>query len=138
MRALMERHRADAACAGCHAVMDPIGFGLENYDGVGVYRAMDNGAPVDATGLLPDGTAFDGAVELSAILGSDPRFERCLTEKFMTFAMGRLWDHKQPLDMSWIDYLSHEALLLNGTFDGIVRTVLMSDTFRSRQPAAIP
>jgi hypothetical protein len=138
MRALMERHRADAACAGCHAVMDPIGFGLENYDGVGVYRTMDNGTPVDATGLLPDGTAFDGAVELSTILGSDPRFERCLTEKFMTFAMGRLWDHKQAIDMSWIDYLSHEALQLNGTFDGIVRTVLMSDAFRSRQPAAIP
>jgi hypothetical protein len=52
--------------------------------------------------------------------------------------MGRLWDHAQPVDMSWIDYLSHEALALNGTFDGIVRTVLMSDAFRSRQPAALP
>jgi hypothetical protein len=135
MRALMERHRADPACAGCHAVMDPIGFGLENYDGVGAYRTTDNGAPVDATGILPDGTAFDGGLELSAILAADPRFQRCVTEKFMTFAIGRLLDRHSPLDASWIDYLSHEALARNGSFDGIIRTVVSSEAFRSRQPA---
>ena len=136
MRALMERHRADAACAGCHAVMDPIGFGLENYDGVGVYRTMDNDAPVDATGVLPDGTAFDGALELSTILGADPRFERCVTEKFMVFAIGRLFHREDSRDAGWIDYLAHEALSRNGSFDGIVRAVLLSETFRSRTAVA--
>ncbi len=135
MRALMERHRADPACAGCHAVMDPIGFGLENYDGVGAYRTSDNGAPVDASGVLPDGTAFDGGLELSAILGTDPRFLRCLTEKFMTYAIGRLLDRSSPVDSGWIDYLSNQALSHDGSFDGIVRAVVSSEAFRSRQPA---
>lgn len=134
-RELMERHRADAACAGCHAVMDPIGFGLENYDGVGAYRTTDNGSAVDASGILPDGTPFDGGLELSVILGADPRFERCLTEKFMTFAMGRLFHRTDPLDAGWIDYLSNQALAHNGSFSGIIRSVVSSEAFRSRQPA---
>ena len=56
----MEEHRANAICASCHARMDPIGFALENFDGVGEWRSEDGGAPIDATGKLPDGAEFNG------------------------------------------------------------------------------
>ncbi len=61
MRERMEQHRANPACAGCHALMDPLGFALENFDAVGKWRTVDaEFAPIDASGVLPDGTKFDG------------------------------------------------------------------------------
>src|SRR6185295_320587 len=71
IRQRMEAHRKNPACAGCHAVMDPIGFSLEHYDGVGVWRDAYSNAPIDATGQLPGGLKFDGAQELVGILKTD-------------------------------------------------------------------
>jgi hypothetical protein len=85
----MERHRADPVCASCHAVMDPLGFGLESYDAVGAFRTEDNGFPIDDSGELPDGTTFDGAIELGAILNQDTRFNQCVTKKALAYALGR-------------------------------------------------
>ncbi len=90
MRRRMEQHRAQASCAVCHKRLDPLGFGLENYDGVGAWRDKDGGQAVDASGTLPSGESFSGPGELKAILKSRPReFARCLTEKMMTYALGR-------------------------------------------------
>jgi hypothetical protein len=91
LRQQMERHRADAACASCHARMDPIGFGLENFDAVGRWRDTDAGQPVDAAGVLVSGEAFKGPAELKKVLTTAKRdqFVRHLTEKMLAYALGR-------------------------------------------------
>jgi hypothetical protein len=90
MRERLEQHRRDAACAGCHSRIDPLGFGLENYDVLGRWRTEDSGAPVDAKGELTDGTKFDGPEELKAMLLSRKDvFIRNLTVKMLGYALGR-------------------------------------------------
>jgi hypothetical protein len=90
IRQLLEQHRANAACAACHDFIDPIGFGLENYDLLGRWRTEDNGQPIDAKGALPDGTSFDGPEELKLVLLSrKDEFVRHLTSKMLGFALGR-------------------------------------------------
>jgi hypothetical protein len=86
----MEKHRAEPACAGCHARMDPLGFALENYNAVGRWRERDANLPIDASGVLPNGKSFSGSAELKAILASNKdAFAECLTEKLLTYALGR-------------------------------------------------
>ncbi|HEX3871014.1 MAG TPA: DUF1592 domain-containing protein [Pirellulales bacterium] len=90
LRERLEEHRSNAACASCHARMDPLGFGLENYDGIGAWRDKDGTFAIDATGVLPDGQKFDGPHELKSLLRSRVReFATCLTEKMLTYALGR-------------------------------------------------
>jgi hypothetical protein len=91
MREQMQAHRSNAVCAACHARMDPIGFALENYDGVGRWRRQDAGAPIDATGKLPDGTEFSGPAGLNRLLLTKYRDDvvRTATEKLLTYALGR-------------------------------------------------
>jgi hypothetical protein len=91
MREQMQAHRSNAVCAACHARMDPIGFALENYDGVGRWRREDAGAPIDATGKLPDGTEFSGPAGLNRLLLTKYRDDvvRTATEKLLTYALGR-------------------------------------------------
>jgi hypothetical protein len=95
LRQRLEQHRENPACAGCHARMDPIGFGLENFDGVGAWRDRegkeDGVPPVDARGELTTGEKFDGPLELVEILATRKKdqFVKCLTEKMLTYALGR-------------------------------------------------
>lgn len=91
MREQMDLHRTNPICASCHARMDPIGFALENYDGIGRWRTKDAGLPIDASGKLPDGTKFSGPGELKKILLSGHRDEyvTTVTEKLLTYALGR-------------------------------------------------
>jgi hypothetical protein len=91
MRARMEQHRASPVCAGCHKVMDPLGFALENFDGIGTWRTMDANAPIDASGELPDGTAFRGLAELRQVLLQKRReeFVSTVTDRLLTYALGR-------------------------------------------------
>jgi hypothetical protein len=90
LREKLEVHRANPSCAGCHSLMDPIGFAFEHYDPVGVHRALEaNGAAIDSSGQLPDGRSFSGARELIDVLAADPRFGRCVARKLFTYAMGR-------------------------------------------------
>ncbi len=90
LRARLEAHRANPACAVCHEKMDPIGFSLENFDGMGRWRADDAGAAIDTLGVLPDGTKFSGPKELRAVLMTKKdQFIRCLTEKLLIYALGR-------------------------------------------------
>ena len=90
VRESLEKHRADPICAGCHARMDPLGFGLENFNGIGRYRTEDGKFPIDSSGVLPNGKSFKNAQELMGILEADKDgFTRCLVEKMLTFAIGR-------------------------------------------------
>jgi hypothetical protein len=90
MRQRLAEHRANPACSGCHQLMDPIGFALENYDGVGRYRTTENAIPVDVSGALPDGSQFTGVTGLEAALLKRPEvFAGTFTEKLMTYALGR-------------------------------------------------
>jgi hypothetical protein len=88
LRQRLEQHHMNP-CAACHVVMDPLGFGLENYDPIGQYRTMDGALPIDASGKLPDGRTFDGATELEDIVAKDPAFATCVTQQLYTYALGR-------------------------------------------------
>jgi Protein of unknown function (DUF1592)/Protein of unknown function (DUF1588)/Protein of unknown function (DUF1585)/Protein of unknown function (DUF1587)/Protein of unknown function (DUF1595)/Planctomycete cytochrome C len=90
VRARLAEHRVNAACASCHNLMDPIGFSLENFDAIGRWRTLEDGLPIDATGGLPDGSAFTGVTGLEEGLLKHPElFVSTLTEKLLTFALGR-------------------------------------------------
>jgi mono/diheme cytochrome c family protein len=90
LRQRMEVHRANAVCASCHSKMDPLGFGLENFDAIGSWREKDGKSPIDASGTLPDGKSFNGPAELAAVLSSKRDvFAQCLVEKMLIFALGR-------------------------------------------------
>jgi hypothetical protein len=90
LRQQMEEHRKSPACSSCHARMDPLGFGLENFNAIGAWRTEEGKFPVDASGSLPDGRSFHTPAELKAILKADrDPFVRCVTEKLLTYALGR-------------------------------------------------
>jgi mono/diheme cytochrome c family protein len=90
VREMLEKHRANAACAGCHARMDPLGLSLENFDAIGQWRAMDAGHAIDASGVLLDGTKVDGPRELrQALVSQKKQFVKAVTEKLLTYALGR-------------------------------------------------
>jgi len=90
MRAQMEAHRANPTCAACHRMMDPLGFALENFDGIGTWRTLDAGAPIDASGELINGAPVNGPTTLRQALLADPTiFVGTLTEKLLTYGLGR-------------------------------------------------
>jgi hypothetical protein len=90
LRQQMEKHRADALCASCHSKMDPLGFALENYDAIGKWRTEDGKFPVDASGAFPNGKTFKTPAEMKSLLKENmPEFTRCVTEKMLTYALGR-------------------------------------------------
>ena len=128
VREQLEQHRADPACAGCHDHIDPIGLGLEAFDALGRYRTEDNGAPVDSSGVLPTGEAFDGPAELGRLLAGDPRFAHCTAEQLMTYALGR-----GPIssDSHWYEAIVERSE--SGGFREIVRAVVLSRPFRMRR-----
>jgi len=90
LRQIMEKHRSDAKCASCHRLMDPIGFGLENYDAIGAYRAMDGKAHRRRQGGAPRRSGLSGSpTELAKLIAQDPSFPKCATQKLYTYALGR-------------------------------------------------
>ena len=90
VREMLEMHRANPACAGCHARMDPLGLSLENFDAIGQWRTEDGKFPIDPTGTLPDGRSFQSPDDLKAIFKADRnRFAECITEKMLIYALGR-------------------------------------------------
>ena len=90
LRSQLETHRSDSRCASCHNMMDPLGFGLENYDVLGSHRTQNRGIPIDASGTLPDGTQFHGSDELKLwLLKRKEQFARNLTRKILGYSLGR-------------------------------------------------
>ena len=129
VREKLEEHRKNPACASCHKLMDPLGFGLERYDGIGSFRSMENGAPVDDTGELIDGTAFAGPRELAGLIEADPRYPRCITEHVLTYALGRgLKAH----DTADVDGLSARFAERGYRLRSLIEEVVLSAPFRMR------
>ncbi|PYS25275.1 MAG: hypothetical protein DMG11_23205, partial [Acidobacteria bacterium] len=90
LRQLMEHHRKNPGCASCHATIDPLGFALENFDAVGRWRSADAGTPVDSSGVLPDGTQFEGPLGIRNVLLSRPEeFAAVFAERMLVYALGR-------------------------------------------------
>jgi hypothetical protein len=90
VRQMLEAHRANPACASCHARMDPLGLSLENFDAIGQWRSADSGRAIDASGVLLDGTKVNGPRELrQALLAQKSQFVKTVTEKLLTYALGR-------------------------------------------------
>lgn len=130
IRAQMEKHRADPNCASCHARMDPLGFGLENFDAVGAWRDKDGPLPIDATASLPGGRSFAGPVELKAVLMARQKaFARCLTEKMMTYALGRGLEYP---DRCVVDQITDRLQAEGGRFSRLVSGIVHSDPFQKR------
>ncbi|MDZ4697341.1 MAG: DUF1588 domain-containing protein, partial [Deltaproteobacteria bacterium] len=126
LRQRLSVHRENPLCASCHARMDPVGFGLENFDAIGGYRELDNKMPVDASGVLVTGETFNGPIELARILSEQKRdlFVRAFTSKLLTYALGR--------ELSSADRCAVEAIIARATknnfrfsafVDGVVESV---------------
>lgn len=131
VRQRLEEHRKNPACANCHAKMDALGFGLENFDAIGEFRAKDGNFPVDASGVLPDGGTFTGPNELKQILlQKKDLFTRCLAEKLLTYALGRGLEY---YDKRAIDTIATRTARQNYTFSSLVIGVVTSDPFRLRR-----
>lgn len=131
VREQIKVHRAAAACAGCHNMIDPIGLALENYDAIGRYRtAYDNGLPVDATGTLPSGQNVDGLPSLAAALSEDPKFLPCAASKLGTYALGAVASeiNKQQIVARW---LAGAPTLRN-----LIKATVTHDSFTSRKAEA--
>jgi hypothetical protein len=133
LRALMEQHRASPTCAGCHRVMDPLGFALENFDGVGEWRAKEKSGVIDASGQLADGSTVDGPVSLrKALLKKPEMFARVITEKLMTYALGRGVEY---FDEPTIRMIARDAAKQNYRFSSIVLGIVRSPAFQMKAAA---
>ncbi len=133
MRAAMERHRANPACASCHAQMDPLGFALENFDAVGRWRARgESDEPIDASGVLPDGTSFEGPTGMRHALLRDPeRFVATVAEKLLTYALGR---NLESYDMPAVRAIVRGAAADEHRFSSLVLGIVQSTPFQMRMP----
>jgi hypothetical protein len=130
MRQMMEQHRANAVCSSCHQRMDPIGFAFENYDAVGAWRDQDGGFAVDASGTLPNGQNFKGPGELKSILKEKKElFARCLTEKLLTYALGRGLEY---YDKCAVDTIVAALARDNFRFSTLFDEVVKSEPFQMR------
>jgi hypothetical protein len=130
LRQRLEAHRAEPTCAGCHQLMDPLGFALENFDAIGAYRSDDSGGfPIDASGTLTDGTQVSGVADLAQALKNDPRYARCVTEKLFVYALGRGVTEK---DTDYVDLLSEQLAQSAFSLPDLLVELVQSDTFRMR------
>jgi hypothetical protein len=138
VREIMAQHRESPACFSCHGVMDPLGFALENFDAVGVWRDVDRYArtPIDAVAELPDGTEVTGPDDLREALMRDPeQFVRTFTERFLTYALGRTIDYR---DMPAVRKIVREAAKKDYRFSELVWQVVASEPFRVRKAPEPP
>jgi hypothetical protein len=131
LRQRMEQHRENPSCASCHARMDPIGFGMENYDAIGRWRTREGDQPVDSSGELPGGRRFNGPAQLIAILkGNKEQFARSLSEKMLTYAIGR---GLEPNDNCNLTEIGRSVAKNDFRFSALVTEVVLSDPFRKRR-----
>jgi cytochrome c551/c552 len=136
MRQRMEEHRANPACSSCHKMMDPIGLALENFDGIGKWRVTEAGQKVDAAGQLVDGSSIDGVVSLrQALLRYSPQFVRLVTEKMLTYALGRGVEFD---DMPVVRSIVRESARDDYRLASIVMSIVKSAPFQmNRVPSDI-
>lgn len=130
VRERLAEHRANPACAACHNLMDPVGFALENYDALGRWREFEDTLPVDSSGSLPDGTQLDGIADLEAgILRRPEMFVRTLSEKLLTFALGRGIEH---YDGPAVRRIVRQAAEDDYRFVSLIYAIVSSQPFQMR------
>src|SRR5262249_47129477 len=130
VRTRLLQHRANAVCASCHNVMDPIGFALENFDAVGRWRTTEEGQPVDASGGLPDGSKFTGVSGLEEALLKRPEiFVGTMTEKLFTFALGRGVEY---YDGPAVRGVVRKAKAADYRFSALIEAMVTSTPFQMR------
>jgi hypothetical protein len=128
MRQRMLEHRVRADCIQCHSLMDPIGFSLENFDGVGLWRTLDANQPIDAASQVFDGTKIDGPSGLRKwLLGYSGQFVEVVAEKLLTYALGRGVEYP---DMPLVRAISRDAARSDNTFSALVLGVVRSKPFQ--------
>jgi len=133
VRELMAEHSKNPTCHSCHGVMDPLGFALENFDGVGRWREKDRfaGTPIDSSGVLPDGTTVNGPDDLrKALNANSEQFVQTLTEKLMTYALGRTVEYR---DMPTVRAIVRKSAADSYKFDSIVMGIIESAPFQMRR-----
>jgi hypothetical protein len=131
VRQALAAHRASPSCAVCHNTIDPLGLAFENFDAMGSYRTTDNGAAVDASGTLPDGTTFTDAKGLATSLAADPRFIRCMVKQALTYAVGRSFDSRDA--RAYVAGLADPLAKANATWPDLLKTVASSEAFLTRR-----
>jgi hypothetical protein len=131
LRQQLEQHRKNPTCASCHARMDPLGFGLENFDAIGAWRANDGKIVIDSSGLLPDGRSFRGPDGLKAILKTDrAAFAQCLTSKLLTYALGR---GLEGYDRATVKDITLRSAANDYRFSDLVTEIVNSRPFQMRR-----
>ena len=131
LRALLEEHRANPACATCHRIMDPLGFSLENFDATGKWRVKEPTGVVDASGRLADGTPVDGPNALrKALLKHPEQFVRTMTEKMLTYGLGRGLEY---YDMPVVRSIARDAAAQNNRFSALVMGIVKSTPFQMKK-----
>ena len=131
LRQRMEQHRKNPSCAMCHAQMDQLGFGFENFDAVGAWRDKDGKDSIDPSGKLPSGHSFQGPAELKAILkGRKDEFTRCLAEKLLTYSLGR---GLEPYDRCAVDSICKQAAAQDYRFSSLISAIVQSTPFQNRR-----
>jgi hypothetical protein len=135
MRERLSEHRDNPACAGCHKLMDPIGFALDNFDAIGQWRNAVANNPLDVSGVFPDGTAFEGPTEMRDILLSRPKqFVHTVAEKLLTYALGREVEYT---DAPAVREIIRKAGASNYRWASLIASIVNSTPFqmrRSREP----
>jgi hypothetical protein len=128
MREKMLSHRVDASCVNCHKLMDPIGFALENFDGIGLWRTTDAGSPIDAADTMFDGAKVDGPAALRQwLVGYSDQYVQVMTEKLLIYALGRGTDYR---DMPMVRAIARDAARQNNRFSSIVLGIVKSAPFQ--------
>ena len=134
MRQTMEEHHDNPVCASCHKIFEPIGLALENFDAVGAWRTQDEGSPIDATGVLVDGTKVDGVASLRALLVRySDQFERVVVEKLLTYALGRGVEFE---DMPTVRSIVRDAAPGKYRFSSLVLGIVKSPAFQMNMKTA--
>jgi len=131
MRQAMIQHRANPACASCHSRMDPIGFAMENFDAIGQWRETDSGNTIDASGVFPDGTSFNGISGLKKVLLDHPeQFVSTVAERLLMYGVGR---NLQYYDAPAVRAIVRSAAAENYSFATLVLGVVKSFPFQMRE-----
>ena len=131
LRQQLEKHRTNSICASCHSRMDPLGFGLENYDAIGAWRTKDGKFAIDSAGTLPNGKSFTKPAELKAILKADKdEFAKCLTEKLLTYALGR---GLERFDRPAVQSITRRTAAEGYRFSSLVMSIVESMPFQWRR-----
>lgn len=131
VRKVMEKHRENVQCAGCHSRIDPYGLALENYDAIGAWRAKERDQKIDSSGTLPDGAAFKNATEFRALLnGKRAGFRKALVEKLLIYALGRGLEYA---DHRAVREICGNAERQGDRFSAVILAIIESDLFQKRQ-----